>query len=1260
MPEEKKESFTFSDKIKNSKPAGSKSFAKSSSKIGRDGKPRQTLFERTRRDAPFFIAALIALLLLPFLYKFSGQSSEEQLLSPVSEESAFDPERYGFDTAAMVEDPDGQIAQLAGRDSLSLIKGWGSEEEDYGRDDMDFDASASAEYDAEGRYDAEHASRTDIDEEENITNIYKRRARAGTRAAFRRTQIGSLNPASLRRPGGSRLGINNWGGGLKNAAKKVRDDKPRNAPKPVSLQPLRAVSPARSSFGQGAGAAARKSRENLGKFNPREALRDAYVKPVGPTRTGGVDLFADGRFGGGGKLDRNINIAPGREPWWWDMMKTRMQKEWEARFERKWDWIKFFDKLAQNILAGLLNCLITGDSDGDVDFFLGASGESSNEPTCCGWTAKRLDPEKLKMVDGDVKRYCDSKVWRAELKAAGANCDRGFKGGVSVKGKRGPIAQRLCCLGICGSAYASGELGLRGTGALECDTMPHYQVTPSGEARKWRKHIYIYVVARNYFPDSLKNKLNLTGLPTSGKNLLCTQADRNHGGDSLDMTGVTSSGVASAETAKGHHNAIKQHIMEQKAKTANVPTEQEELRERVYEVDQESLSDACVIYVQRGDTFDYEVFKNLMIDRFKEMGGRKITDEDAQEAFKQLDLFLVESFISKYKLAYSAWFESGNQLKNMLPMPYWRFHDAYVRHRKITHKKDGSRDKVYKAKYRVEGVDTLYGPVCYFDNLHIDCGPEDARTATVHFNQVSFGGGNKQVKPNPEENFTVSAEFRYLTGKPGVTQPMIRPMKKNDYEFEYRFDRMYESDAVKNVSEALKTEGLVGNIIWTVKRGEQVVTKECPLNTSGDGFTRTVQEKECKSAQDSEDCCDKIMGNTPHHWDASKPADSRCVDDTPQPPAPQTPAAPSGEQTRLAPVLSWVPSTGSTDCREPAGDEKNPSEDVFKKCPKVPGISRKDENHCASQLPIMMDSEAAARFVRDVVKQYNNDAKPAQPLSDKFHSNIYPTDGEFVDALFIADKLGITQVPSSAVCELARDMVRMSKDKHAGNMVVEANQDFKRIHRYYRNELGAFLVYVHPTSILYPNKFYGKEKVVCDWRFLPKGSVCVTPSKMHMGKAYYFNYYNDSRKNANLQSYLGSFDIVGIKKTYPLAELVQGHSDLPHNCPTDNCASTRETYNKDNGFGLMISDEDQTDGQGLACVAFAGNRTMSVKKAIEYVQNVCETGLDAKPYGNQSTTGKVADAAAKYDPNQTFTSTTTSRPGNTTGTQKQSGGRGRG
>ena len=45
---------------------------------------------------------------------------------------------------------------------------------------------------------------------------------------------------------------------MKEAAKKVRPSGPTEGPKPVSLQPLRAGGPARSSFGSGAAQAARK------------------------------------------------------------------------------------------------------------------------------------------------------------------------------------------------------------------------------------------------------------------------------------------------------------------------------------------------------------------------------------------------------------------------------------------------------------------------------------------------------------------------------------------------------------------------------------------------------------------------------------------------------------------------------------------------------------------------------------------------------------------------------------------------------------------------------------------------------------------------------------------------------------------------------------------------------------------------------------------------------------------------------------------
>lgn len=374
-----KDSFTFSDKIKNSKPMGSKSFAnRVSSKIGSDGKPRQTLFERTRRDAPFFIAALVALLLLPFLYKYSGQVSEEPMVTPGSEESVFDPERYGFDTAT--GNPDGQIAQFAGRDSLSLIK--------MGDDTSATDEVTNDYIPSHDGYDASQESSTSTEVEENNTNIYKRAAAPATRAAFRRaaTKINPLSSAGLTSRGGSRLGVGMWGGGMKTAARKVGASGPRNSPKPVSLQPLQAAGkPSRTSFGNGSAAEARRSKDAMSKANAMQALMDAQMKPVQPGKIGGLGGGSFGPGGGKGNLDRKFTYN-GKEPWWWDMMKTRSQKEWEAKFNRKWDWIKWKDKMLQGFLNGIFSCLATGTDDWSMGKMFGAVQGAGSADKCGKYT----------------------------------------------------------------------------------------------------------------------------------------------------------------------------------------------------------------------------------------------------------------------------------------------------------------------------------------------------------------------------------------------------------------------------------------------------------------------------------------------------------------------------------------------------------------------------------------------------------------------------------------------------------------------------------------------------------------------------------------------------------------------------------------------------------------------------------------------------------------------------------------------------------
>lgn len=431
-----KDSFTFSDKIKNSKPMGSKSFAnRVSSKIGSDGKPRQTLFERTRRDAPFFIAALVALLLLPFLYKYSGQVSEEPMVTPGSEESVFDPERYGFDTAT--GNPDGQIAQFAGRDSLSLIK--------MGDDTSATDEVTNDYIPSHDGYDASQESSTSTEVEENNTNIYKRAAAPATRAAFRRaaTKINPLSSAGLTSRGGSRLGVGMWGGGMKTAARKVGASGPRNSPKPVSLQPLQAAGkPSRTSFGNGSAAEARRSKDAMSKANAMQALMDAQMKPVQPGKIGGLGGGSFGPGGGKGNLDRKFTYN-GKEPWWWDMMKTRAQKEWEAKFNRKWDWIKWKDKMLQGFLNGVFSCLATGTDDWSMGKMFGAEADAGKEPTCCGKKASKIAALLKQKTGKDFgKEACDNYV----TEVGKDKCPTGWDDGNKNKVTMGPIAQRVDCL----------------------------------------------------------------------------------------------------------------------------------------------------------------------------------------------------------------------------------------------------------------------------------------------------------------------------------------------------------------------------------------------------------------------------------------------------------------------------------------------------------------------------------------------------------------------------------------------------------------------------------------------------------------------------------------------------------------------------------------------------------------------------------------------------------------------------------------------
>ena len=535
--EEKKDSFTFSDKIKNSKTAASPSFAnRISSKIGSNGRPKKTLFERTKRDAPFFIAALVALLLLPFLYKYSGQVNEEPVIAPSSEETAFDPERYGFDTA--VTDPDGQIAQLSARDPLSLIKGFGSGEEDSSsaEDSME-------EYDRSGLGDTSSGSSYSSTgpSTETTTNIYRRKAAPATRAAFRRsaTKIKEMGRAPMASAGGG-LNVTPWGGSLKGAAKKVRASGPRTAPKPVSLQPLQAAGkPSRGYFGMGNAELARRSKEALSKGNAMQALRDAQFAPINPGRIGGLSGSSDRHGGGASDLKHGFGFNS-ITPWWWDLMKTRSQMEWEKKFNRKWNWIEWGDKLAQNILGGVINCLLTGEDDGAMGEMFGASGSDAQDAGCKCNKGLYKTAEEMKKAAPEVVILGQFKKWCQNEKGGGAlGCkwqDAKAQGG-------GFLKTRADCLGVnlFGKAGLKGAMtnaditSANGDGKAACkdfEINKVYSMKLAGNYSKW--NAYHFVVARNNSPFANRN-LRLCGFDSSRQYTKATSTGAEYVGPQVSL-----------------------------------------------------------------------------------------------------------------------------------------------------------------------------------------------------------------------------------------------------------------------------------------------------------------------------------------------------------------------------------------------------------------------------------------------------------------------------------------------------------------------------------------------------------------------------------------------------------------------------------------------------------------------------------------------------------------------------------------------------
>ena len=1212
MPEEKKkDSFTFSDKIKNSKPVPSKSFAnRISSKIGSDGKPKKTLFERTRRDAPFFIAALVALLLLPFLYKYSGQVSEEPVVLPGSEESIFDPERYGFDTAT--GDPDGQIEQLAGRDPLSLIKGFGSQDENT------TDARYDQPVDRSGLSDDDSYNSSTV--EENNTNIYKRQAAPATRAAFRRaaTKINKLDGAGMTGRSGGKLGVGMWGGNLKSAAKKVGSSAPRTSPKPVSLQPLQAAGkPSRSYFGQGAAAEARRSKDAMSKANAMQALRDAAMKPVEPGKIGGLGGGAFGPGGGNGKLDRHF-AWNGKEPWWWDMMKKRSQMEWEAKFNRKWDWIKWGDKLAQKILGGILNCLITGKDDGGMGNLFGTVEGAGDADKCGKMTQKDWDacPECQKYGSKMTKAACQTlfgytpgdknKVdpWKGGDKA---NADLNFfqvrwdcltegfgkrSKKLSEQGDVNGNCYGLMTSGVYTASYSSQKGEDRKyfsyvVGIPTNKLVAYYKMQPTEQRKQWVVGAVVPGTTLNL--NLLKDRKNF--VPLFVESVAVKPKKVNNDGSKVETDAV--SVLTDASTKKDENAKL------------------------TYDALIATLADGGVFYDTRYDIAADSDAATKGTAKFSLKGGKKgkdwIVGGRCQVPFARVTC---ENFAL-----------TGPKETQIYPFAHIQFANGVA-----------GNDAVYKTLapkfkivYKVLQGDN-YGNA--MKNNH-ETGVYVIQHNTIEpYNESWFKGSEVQGDGARRGWITRS---RTAANK-GDTYQVIaageKALVKEDKENKNRDAsrvikwEIYQCDNANIAGDAL-ADGGCDNGLWQSRNekgeltgktegqslpGVVLSTAVCEYGRSGDdedGTSTSVEEPKCKSRDESSECCQEL-GQGQYEW-----KDGKCElkeseeggDRLPGSPNPSlNPPAPGKDLVRLAPVIEWVPR--KFDDRQSVVQGSDLGGGSFGSGKLIPGAT--DEQHCgAASSNRVVQTESAKQFVNQVVAAYNAKKAGAQQMAEVV---AYPTLGEVVDSLNIASQVGVTTAPKEVVCQVARTMAGISRDPHAQNVTWKTKSGETR---YFHNELGAYLAYVHPEAAFYPARYH-EEPGNCDKRFLALYESGCKPlaeiTKLEDKKKYHHSNY---AWNGNTRAYLQS--LKPEMKKYPLKALAEGISFNPGACK-EGCGPKRSQYSE--RFALLLRGQCPTGD-------------MQVANALAYVTAACTNGLNAKPYGDPgSSIGNHKDSSKHFGPNR--------------------------
>ncbi|MBR3899689.1 MAG: hypothetical protein IKJ44_05400, partial [Elusimicrobiaceae bacterium] len=794
MAENKKDSFTFSDKIKNSKPAFNPFSKRISSKIGNNGKPKKTLFERTRRDAPFFVAALAALLMLPFLYKYSGSVDDGGIITPGVDDTIFSPDtdRTGF-MGSSGADPDGQIVQLSGRDSLDLINGWGNEPEKTNDSLPDFDRDG---------YSSSSDSYSSSSRPSNDYSNYRKQRPQETRAGFARassapTKINPLGKSGMNFRGGGGVGSRFGGAQLKAAARKNSAPAPKQGIKPVSLQPLRAAgSPSRSYFGMGGAKQAQASREAMTKANAAEGLKEAMFNPVQSGRhiPGGIGTgdFVSG--GGAGKWDPS-NEFKGITPWWWDMMKKRDQMQWEWKF-KLWrenlvlPLVKKLGEILAEFVGGMTCCLVTGEDDCSMGSMWGTTEGGGQKEGC---KIAGADPVTYEEYCKDFPQKDDphglcahkAKTFKETCKDMQDQGKRKWEW-VAAVGAGGDLSawdKRMFCMGN----TVQGQ-GISIQDRYDCDainTTRNFQLQTTGRAKNWNH--YHSVVAKNYVP-----------LDDGGSAYLCKTSTR-------QVNEASNAAVADYTTEKGQAYVGDLLDRTKISGTGNG-----------YRADglvREELNDACVIYIAEGKVFDWDNFQA----KTEKVLRKKLGDKaDVKRAFNALHLIRIEGFAFKKDMSAGI----HEMPLHLLPYKYADFERDYIWSRQYSGAYKGIYSDDKERRFERQGAfkrENALRTACAFTNFRISAIVIDSLNdvkADLTFDPDTHGAN--------AGNIQVFVEFKDNNGSTLVSRAKVNPTKAEGNtakEGLRTYAAVLTKDQLKQLEEAAK-QGPV-TALWTAKFGDK-------------------------------------------------------------------------------------------------------------------------------------------------------------------------------------------------------------------------------------------------------------------------------------------------------------------------------------------------------------------------------------------------------------------------------------------------------